>query len=139
MDLERFPGEPSFLDERRRTAAEQALSMPMPDRAQHRFRYTDPAALVPGGAVTRGVLEGAVRATVDIDLPPAAAAAGVVAMPLAQALAVMTSEVAEHLGRMAVVEDPFVALNLVDVFIVRGSWSESAAVQREVERIKRGA
>ncbi len=33
----------------------------------------------------------------------------------------------------------FVALNLVDVFIVRGSWSESAAVQREVERIKRGA
>ncbi len=32
----------------------------------------------------------------------------------------------------------FVVLNFLDVFLVRGSMSEAAAIRREVERIKKG-
>jgi len=104
--------EPGFLTERRKRAADKALSVPLPDRARHRFRYTDPAALVPGGAVTQALLDAALPARIDVTLPRAAAEAGVIALPLAQALAADPGRVAEHLGRIAGPADPVVAVSL---------------------------
>lgn len=111
--LRRFENEPAFLGEIRARAAGKALDLPLPDRAQHRFRYTDPAGLLPGGTVDESLLRGpSDGAGVAIDLPPDAVKAGVKALPFEEALDKGTHEVADHLGRVAGTSDALLAANL---------------------------
>jgi len=108
----RFPDEPSFLADRRAAAASAARNLPLPDRAQHRFRFTDPAALLPPGGIAEA-LDGAPSAwAVEVDLPPGAVDAGVSVMTFPEALDRSPALVAEHLGLLAGSGDPFLALNL---------------------------
>ena len=109
----RFENEPGVLKERRETAAALARSLPLPDRAKHRWRYTDPATLVPGGAFTQRLIDArGPTPVVTVELPEAAAQAGVRAFTFPEALAHETALVAEFLGRIARAEDPFVAYSL---------------------------
>jgi Fe-S cluster assembly protein SufD len=114
MDGTRFADEPGFWRERRQAAEAVVASAALPERSVHRWRFTDPAALLPAGAAT--VAEALGRATgaweVGIEVPESARAAGVEAMTLAEARVRHPALVAEHLGRLAGTGDPFVALNL---------------------------
>ena len=111
--MTRFENEPEFLTQRRDAAAALALSLPLPDRAMHRWRYTDPAALVPGGAFSQAMIDArGPSPAVTIELPEAAVKAGVRACAFPEALAIEAAVVGEFLGRIARAEDPFVAVSL---------------------------
>lgn len=107
-----FLNEPPFLVERRTNAVSAARDLPMPDRSHHRFRFTDPAALLPPGGVAGALSAVAPAWDVDVELPEGAAEAGVTARSFPEALVATPNLVAEHLGRLAPPEDPFLALNL---------------------------
>ncbi len=114
MNLQRFDNEPAFLVELRSEAARRALELPLPDRATHRFRFTEAAALVPGGAITQTLLEMS-PAAVDIafDVSDEAVAAGARVLPFGQALASdLSGRIAEHLGRLVDMDDPLLDANL---------------------------
>jgi len=114
MNLQRFDDEPAFLADLRAGAARRALELPMPDRSTHRFRFTEAASLVPGGAITADLLGGpspAIEAVFDV--PAEATAAGVRVLPIARALASdLADRVAAHLGQVAGMDDPLLAANL---------------------------
>lgn len=94
--------EPRWLLERREEAARAAGTLPMPDRAAHRFRFTDPAWLWAAQGADAKASDVAVEATL------AAGVAGTFPGVLASA----GDALAEFLGRLARPDDPFLAFNL---------------------------
>ena len=88
-----FPAGPQWLDEMRAAAWAAYHDRPMPDRAAHLWRYTDPATfLLPADA--SGDPE-RIRVTVE-----PADAAGVTVLPLAVAAREMPDVVRAHIGRL---------------------------------------
>lgn len=114
MTLQRFENEPAFLADLRADAAVRALDLPLPDRATHRFRFTEAAALLPGGACTRELLEAPVVAVdASFDVPDEAVAAGVRVLPFGQALASdLAARIGESLGEVSGMDDALLAANL---------------------------
>ncbi len=112
MDVFRFVDEPGFLAERRLDALKAALEMPLPDRAMHRFRFTDPMALLPSGGVSAALAAQAGRWDVVPDLPPGAVEAGVMVLTFPEAFVRLQNLLAEYLGRLAAPDDALLALNL---------------------------
>ncbi len=94
--------EPRWLQERREEAARAVGVLPMPDRADHRFRFTDPAWLWARDGSGAEVADAEVEATVQ----------GVVAGVFPGILATAGDALAEFLGRLARPDDPFLAFNL---------------------------
>jgi Fe-S cluster assembly protein SufD len=110
--MKRFDDEPCFLADRRLLAAARALELPLPDRSLHRFRFTDPAALMPSAGVASALAVPSPPWTVEVEVSPEALASGVSVLDFPTALARMPALVAEHLGRIAPPDDAFLALNL---------------------------
>jgi Fe-S cluster assembly protein SufD len=100
--------EPAWLREARAAAWSAFESAALPDRAQHRWRYTDAARLLPGDRAL-------VHAAFDpqgVVLDPEAQRAGVIAMDLSRAAAERPETVRAALGRLVPAEEtPFTALN----------------------------
>lgn len=69
---------PPAVAARRRAALDAYVAAPLPPRAQHLWRYTDPARLSPAGLLPSGIAEGPTR-TVQVQ-------AGVRVLPLGAAL-----------------------------------------------------
>ncbi len=112
---------PRWLVERREAARQALKTLALPDRAQHRFRFTDPAWLWP----KEGIADAQVH--VEIQAPQ-----GAVAGTLPGVLAMVPEVASEYLGRVAGPEDPFLALNLASfasgaiVVIPRGARVDEA-------------
>lgn len=116
---------PDWLAERRGEAWQAHASLPLPDRAQHRWRYTDPAKLLPGervllpapvfeDALGAGETVGADVATTGglIALSEEARRAGVVLGSLAELAVRRPETIRALLGRIVPAsETPFTALN----------------------------
>ncbi len=115
MTLQRFDEEPAFLAALRQEAASRALALPMPDRSTHRFRFTEAATLVPGGAVSEALIAGPSPAVdADFEVPEEAAAAGIRVLPMDRALGdpEMAPRIAAWLGQVAGMDDALLAANL---------------------------
>lgn len=101
-------GEPAWLREARAAAWTAFETSALPDRALHRWRYTDSARLMPGDRPLA-------RAAFDpggIALDPEAERAGVIALDLARAAADRPEAVRALLGSLVPAgETPFTALN----------------------------
>ncbi len=110
--MNRFDPEPSFLARRRDQARAAALSMPLPDRSGHRFRFTDAAALLPAGGIEAALQAAGAAWPVRVELPDEARRAGVTALSFGEALPAAGGLLEEHLGRLAGDGDPLLALNL---------------------------
>jgi len=94
---------------RRQEALEVPGRLGMPSRTTHRWRFTDPAALLPGGdfAAAMGVPRNS--PLLEVRLPPGAAEQGVEVADLG--LDRQPAFVGEALGRLSpVLEDPWLAL-----------------------------
>ncbi len=122
-------GEPEWLAAARARAFALHRELPLPDRAVHRWRYVDPARLMPGpravqrraGLETAADLADDGAASVLVRRGPgvatlarsgAARAAGVVAMDLARAAREHADLVRPWLGQLVqAVDNPFTALN----------------------------
>ncbi len=124
---------PGWLAERRAAAWETHRDLPLPDRAQHRWRYVDPARLVPqdlplvhdAGVVRTGTLPDDAPASVVIrrgaagegagtvvELGREAREAGVEVLDLETAARTREDLVAPHLATIVAPSDsPFAALN----------------------------
>ncbi len=111
MDTSSNPLEPGFLAALRLEAARQAATLPLPDRASHRWRYTAPAQLLPGGRIPQPET-GMGGAQPEILLDDAAIAAGVQGITFPEALLRLPDLVEAHLGRLAGATDPHLAYNL---------------------------
>lgn len=94
--------EPRWLLKRREEAARAVGTLPMPDRADHRFRFTDPAWLWARDGTCSEAAE------VEVEATAAEGAAGAFPGVLERA----GDTPAEFLGRLARPEDPFLAFNL---------------------------
>jgi len=101
-------GEPAWLREARAAAWGAFEAAALPDRARHRWRYTDPARLMPGDRA----LAHAAFDPRGIVLDPEAERAGVIAIDLSRAAAERPEAVRSALGRLVPADDsPFTALN----------------------------
>ncbi len=87
-------GEPEWLTRRRTEAWSTFLTAALPDRAQHLWRYSDPAQFEPGGSTAEA-------SAAVVSLSDEARQKGVVAMPLEAAAAHPEhgAQVREHLGQ----------------------------------------
>ena len=110
--MNRFADEPAFLVQRRATAEARALELPLPDRSLHRFRFTDPAALLPPGGIATALVAVSPAWSVEAEVSLEAKEAGVSVLDFPSALARMPALVGEHLGRLAPADDSLLALNL---------------------------
>lgn len=93
--------QPLWLFNRREEAARAVGTLPMPDRADHRFRFTDPGWLWP--------VEGTAAQAAEVEIE---AAPPVVAGTWPHVLSRTEAATAEFLGRLARPDDPFLAFNL---------------------------
>ena len=101
-------GEPVWLREARAAAWSAFEAAALPDRAQHRWRYTDAARLLPGDRA----LAHAAFDPQGIVLDPEAERAGVIAMDLSRAAAERPEAVRAALGTLVPAQEtPFTALN----------------------------
>lgn len=100
-----------WLAEARAGAMSTFRSLPMPDRASHLWRYSDPADFLPldaGAAGGDGAAAGGSdllsQAKTSIDIDATARSLGVIAVPLAIAATETADLVRAHLGRIVVAE-----------------------------------
>lgn len=103
--------EQQWRDSCRREALEALGRLEMPTRATHRWRFTDPATLLPGGSLAAAAGVAGTAPLVEVVLPPGAREQGVEVGDLT--LDHQPSFVGEFLGRLSPVrEDPWLALIL---------------------------
>lgn len=94
--------EPRWMVERRDAALHALRRLAMPDRASHRFRFSDPARLWPGDEIA------VEPARVEVETTAPEVAVGTFPVVLTRA----GETLAEFLGRLATPDDPFLAWNL---------------------------
>ncbi|MBP7126461.1 SufD family Fe-S cluster assembly protein [Myxococcota bacterium] len=100
-----------WRDARRQEALEALERLEMPSRVAHRWRFTDPLGLIPGGSLAAAAGGPGNAPLVEVSLPPGARDRGVEVADLA--LDRQPAFVAEHLGRLSpAAEDPLLALVL---------------------------